>query len=855
MSQTPHKKGVEMRVSLQQRIDEVCLRFERAWKAGQRPALEDFLGSSPEAERGLLCRELIALEMAYRRRTGENPRREEYEARFPSVDLNQLPTLASAPGKEPSACLPHLGSQSSAPGVRFRILREHAKGGLGAVFLAHDEELHRDVALKEIQDTYAHHAESRSRFLFEAEVTGGLEHPGIVPVYGMGRYADGRPFYAMRFIKGESFCDAIRRFHAAEGAQRDLGERSLAFRELLGRFVAACNALAYAHARGVLHRDVKPQNIMLGKYGETLLVDWGLAKVVGHRDGLVGSEEGTLRPASPGDTPPTQMGVIMGTPAYMSPEQAEGRQQELGPASDIYSLGATLYELLTGREPIQGHCSEEFLIKAKRGEWQPPRKVRKEIPAALDQICRKAMALRPDDRSTTALELAVDIEHWLADEPVAAYREPWPGRLGHWVRRHRAWTAGAAGLLVTAVVALAVGIVLINQEKVRTAEAYDRLKDEQQLTQKALVAVEQEKQRVEREKGRAERALGAEANAKRKTRQALDDTTSQVLESWFSREKGKLEPDQEQFLKKLLSYYREFAQESGDSETVRSGVAQAHARIGIILGNLGQHEASKEANRHAINYYARLAADFSDVTAYSKELAGCHNNLGMQLAASGRFQDAEAAYRQALTIQERLAAKFPAEPGYRLYLAKHYQNLGNLLAETAQLQGANVAYGKAIALYEKLTAENPALADYRHGLAGGYHSKANLLEQMGRSQDADMAYRKSLDLQEQLAAAFPNVPDYKQRLAGIQNDFGGLLKRKGSFQEARDLFGAAIFIEKQLVAQFPAVPGYRVFLARHFMQLGSLLQETSRSGEAESAFREALAIWNDLSNAFPTVPA
>jgi eukaryotic-like serine/threonine-protein kinase len=166
-------------------------------------------------------------------------------------------------------------------GQRFRILRLHAKGGLGVVSVAVDEELHRQVALKEIQEEHAHQPESRSRFLLEAEVTGGLEHPGIVPVYGLGHYADGRPFYAMRFVRGDSLKDAIDRFHQADVPGREAGERLLALRQLLGRFLDVCQAVAYAHSRGVLHRDLKPGNIMLGNYGETLVVDWGLAKVVG----------------------------------------------------------------------------------------------------------------------------------------------------------------------------------------------------------------------------------------------------------------------------------------------------------------------------------------------------------------------------------------------------------------------------------------------------------------------------------------------------------------------------------------------------------------------------------------------
>src|SRR5262249_46291572 len=174
------------------------------------------------------------------------------------------------------------GQAGQAP--RYQVLRSHARGGLGEVFVALDQEVGREVALKEIQARHAHNADSRQRFLREGEVTGRLEHPGIVPVYGMGAYPDGRPYYAMRFIKGHSLSKAIQRFHTEEALTADAGKRALELRALLSRFVAVCNAVAYAHSKGVLHRDLKPDNVMLGNYGETLVVDWGLAKPIGTKE-------------------------------------------------------------------------------------------------------------------------------------------------------------------------------------------------------------------------------------------------------------------------------------------------------------------------------------------------------------------------------------------------------------------------------------------------------------------------------------------------------------------------------------------------------------------------------------------
>jgi tRNA A-37 threonylcarbamoyl transferase component Bud32/tetratricopeptide (TPR) repeat protein len=306
---------------------------------------------------------------------------------------------------------------------------------LGEVFVAEDAELHRQVALKEIQERHAHDPASRGRFVLEAEITGGLEHPGIVPVYGLGTYADGRPFYVMRFIKGDNLKEAIRRFHEGPLSPEKASDRNLAFRQLLRRFVDVCNAVAYAHNRGVLHRDLKPGNIMLGKYGETLLVDWGVAKPLGHADTDEVTDTLPLQPSSGSSVGLTQAGSALGTPAYMSPEQAAGRLDALGPASDVYSLGATLYTLLTGQPPFTDADVGVVLDKVQKGDFAPPRRIKPATPAALEAVCLKAMARSPDDRYTSARALAGDIEHWLADEPVSARREPWWQRAQRRCRR------------------------------------------------------------------------------------------------------------------------------------------------------------------------------------------------------------------------------------------------------------------------------------------------------------------------------------------------------------------------------------------------------------------------------------
>jgi len=347
--------------------------------------------------------------------------------------------------------------------VRYVVLRPHARGGLGKVSVARDEAFQRIVAVKEIRED-AVSADSRERFLREAEITGQLEHPGIVPVHSLGTDDQGRPYYAMKFIEGQTLGDAI-------DAYREHPTR-LAFRDLLSRFVVVCQTIAYTHGRGVIHRDLKPSNIMLGEYGETLVVDWGLAKRLDAPESDDWRrQDSDIAPTLDADLDElTMQGHVLGTPNYMAPEQARGETAQIGPAADVYSLGAVLYKLLTGRAPAIGK-KLDVLEQVQEGRWPRPTEIDRGVPKALEAVCLKAMALAIEDRYASAEQLAEEIERWLSDEPPLEYREPPIARAGRWMRRHRPLVVGIAVLLIGSVVALVTSNILVNREQTRTEQA------------------------------------------------------------------------------------------------------------------------------------------------------------------------------------------------------------------------------------------------------------------------------------------------------------------------------------------------------------------------------------------------
>jgi tetratricopeptide (TPR) repeat protein len=667
--------------------------------------------------------------------------------------------------------------------------------------------------------------------------------------------------------------------------------------------VQAAEALDYAHRQEVVHRDIKPANLLLeGRAGGVSpllwVTDFGLALL-------------------PSDVGLTMTGELLGTLRYMSPEQALGRRTAVDHRTDIYSLGATLYELLTLEPAVPGSDRREIL---RQIEWDEPRRLRRlkrAVPPELEIIIRKAMAKDPAERYATAQELADDLRRFLEDKPIKA-RRPTLGQVtAKWARRHR-------GVVVTAAVAIVVGLVLgmaglvagylrIHQEKAQ-AEA-DRKRADQTLTlaMEALdsICLRLAEERFPRDPRWAQENRELLALALRCFQKvAQDNDPDPRARQWVALAYLRLGHIQaflgqhglaREACERGLALSAQLAAERPADYEVRKGLAAGHDRLAKLLMQIGDHPAATFHYRQTVEVWSRLAADFPAVTEVRSGLAEGYNNLGLILAADGAWTQAEGHYRQALALEEQLAADFPTDARCRGALAATCCNLANVMAETGQdaeaetwfrlsldhfsrlaatwprhgvhqqleahasrnlaallavrdRQAAKPFYQRALAIQAQLIQDFPAVPEFRHGASDTLNQLGTLLANQGERASAAEHFRQARDLAVRLAADFPAVPDYRQLLAAVHSNLGRLALETGRWPEGEAEYRQALGILTRLAADAPNVPGRREGLADAHHSLGYILEGNGNREGAEAQYVQALAIRARLAADFPSVP-
>jgi tetratricopeptide (TPR) repeat protein len=577
----------------------------------------------------------------------------------------------------------------------------------------------------------------------------------------------------------------------------DLGRRSLELRKLLRRFIDVCNAIDYAHSRGVLHRDVKPGNVIVGRYGETLVVDWGLAKATGKSAPAAG--ERTLRPSSASGSAETLPGSALGTPAYMSPEQAEGNVEALGPRSDVYSLGATLYCLLTGRPPVEGDDIGAILRAVQRGEFTPPRRIDLTIDRALEAVCLQAMALRPEDRYGSCRALAEDIERWMADEPVTAWREPVSRRVRRWMRRNR--TAVAA-----AVVALVAGVVGLGAVAGVQARANSTLRTANKATEKALGETQEAKKATE--------AALAESEESRRQAKAINDFLTEDLLTQAEPANSAAE-DHVSLLEVLdraaTKVSDRFAGQPEVEDALRRTIAGTYHGLGSWEKAERQWRAVLQAARrrrgpespeafraldelaHTLRHRGRLDAEVLEMAKSASDglarvLGPEHratltsrNNLALAYQAAGRTAEAIALDEVTLKVREsKLGPDHPDTLTSRNNLALDYESVGRI-AEAIKLHEATLKASES-----KLGPDHPDTLITRDNLAVTYL-------QVGRTAEAIKMHEATLKASEsKLGPDHPDTLISRGNLAKAYRAAGQLDRAVSHFEQALKGFRATL---------------------------------------------------------------
>jgi tetratricopeptide (TPR) repeat protein len=723
------------------------------------------------------------------------------------VHVSQHPSsdaVASAGAELAAMALPVL---APVPQDRYTIEGEVARGGMGRILRGWDEFHHRRVALKVLLRSGT---EASWRFVREVAITARLQHPSIVPLYEAGRWTDGEPFFAMKLVEGRSLSLAI--------AQTAALKERLAF---VPNLVAALEALAYAHAQGIVHRDLKPSNVLLGAYGETVVIDWGLAKAV---------DEAARGPAANDNAPPrerdpnatdedsparaetTVAGSALGTPSYMPPEQARG--EPVDARADVYSLGAMLYHLFAGNAPYRGKTSREILMQLLEGPPEPLAARVPELAPDLAAIVDKAMARNPSDRYPSAEQMAADLKRFTAGQLVSAHTYSVTERAGRWVRRRRAVVATAS--------AFAVALLITGGVSVR---------------------------RVVRERDRADAAKTV-AERERATAVTQRDAAERLVQFAIGQLRDRLAPLGKLDLlgglgAEVDGYYRSVAptDDALDTPALKRRGAAIEMLSGVELAKHNLDVAGALAGTQKAIYQRILARDANDLEAR----LGLADADIMSARAAWDKDDRDGALdlarSAARTAQEALTRAPQDEPAHITHAAANAK-VAFFLAERGDKTGAREAGEAALADLANLGAGEHLEARWQDRLGAALGDVARSRWAVVDEYGALDLYRRIVDVNERLARATPSDANRVFALARSRFDLASREYQSAIFDDAT--LTAAIDAFRSLVPLDPANREWRGTLSYALAQQCDEHRARHRLDPARAACREALDVGRRL---------
>jgi tetratricopeptide (TPR) repeat protein/tRNA A-37 threonylcarbamoyl transferase component Bud32 len=806
-------------------LDLMLMHQRQAWRRGERALVETYLAQQPELKADTQAvLDLIYNEVLLREEAGELSRLEDYLSRFAELadELRLQFEVETAIHNESSAIdADHLTVVGRPSKVRptiapvipgYEILGELGRGGMGVVYKARQLPLNRVVALKMILAGDHAPQESARRFFAEAESIARLHHPHIVQIFSFGDF-DGRPFFAMEYVDGGSLADRL------DGTPRPASE-SARLVETLAR------AIHEAHQMGIIHRDLKPANILLTTDGIPKIADFGLAKCLD------------------GDSSLSRTQTIVGSPSYMAPEQAGNSATGVGPSADVYSLGAIIYELITGRPPFQAATVLETLEQVRSDEPIAPGRLQPKLPRDLVTICLKCLEKIPARRYASAAELAEDLRRFVLGltihaRPVGAHELLW-----RWCRREPAIAALALALIA--------GLVGVATQWWR---AESHLRDA--IYQRGLAEKNLGREVEANLKSRV--AKDHEAKAHRLAEKRLDEAMKTIGQFGRMTNDPALmrDPNWEglrgRLLKTVLGFYREIqaSLEEDASPEARSQLSEAYDRVASISWELGLNDEALAAYRRALALVEQLAANDPSAPENRAAVARCLTRIGFTLRTRTSPAEALPLYQQAQEIQERLAIEYPAEPRFQETLSWTLSNIGVIHRDLGRVADSIRFHRRAIQIHENLVQQSPRSVPYRSELAWCWRYLSMALTTSGDLKSALAMAEQAASVHEELVADHRDDAELRWRLARCLDELGRIRCRAGRPTEAAISLERSAELYESVARDNPVL--YRLDLARNQLNIAFQRAVTGRPMEALVSLRKAEDLLDRSSFVWPVV--